>query len=137
VTAMPGPILSRRMSNLAQKDAPERVIVNLGGDAKWRCQIRIRKIFLNSASLASERNHPYLGRKNEGGSLMQRAFHRFRDRFRRRLAAITASVSKLFAFIAPTAPGFASQRMCPFCGLITSRSKNSCLECGKSLAPAR
>jgi hypothetical protein len=68
---------------------------------------------------------------------MQRAFHRFRDRCRRRLAAIAASISKLFAFITPTAPGFASQRMCPFCGLITSRSKNSCLECGKSLAPAR
>ena len=28
---------------------------------------------------------------------------------------------------------FGSQRMCPFCGLITSRSKSSCLECGKSL----
>jgi hypothetical protein len=62
VTAMPGPILSRRMSNLAQKDAPQPVIVNLGGDAKCRCQIRIRKNFLNRASLASERNHPYLGR---------------------------------------------------------------------------
>jgi hypothetical protein len=67
---------------------------------------------------------------------MQRAFHRLHDRFRRRRASITASVSKLFASITPIAPGFASQRMCPFCGLITSRSKNSCLECGKSLAPA-
>ena len=27
---------------------------------------------------------------------------------------------------------YGSQRMCPFCGLITSRSKSSCLECGKS-----
>src|SRR5579863_67768 len=26
-----------------------------------------------------------------------------------------------------------SQRMCPFCGLITARSKAFCLECGKSL----
>ena len=67
---------------------------------------------------------------------MQRALHRFRDRFRRRVASITATVSKLFASITPAPPGFASQRMCPFCGLITSRSKNSCLECGKSLAPA-
>jgi hypothetical protein len=29
--------------------------------------------------------------------------------------------------------GFGSQRMCPSCGLITSRSKEFCLECGKSL----
>lgn len=29
--------------------------------------------------------------------------------------------------------GFRSQRMCPFCGLITSRSKAFCLECGKPL----
>ena len=28
---------------------------------------------------------------------------------------------------------FGSQRMCPFCGLITSRSKPYCLECGKLL----
>jgi hypothetical protein len=28
---------------------------------------------------------------------------------------------------------FRSQRMCPFCGLITSRSKAFCLECGKPL----
>ena len=33
----------------------------------------------------------------------------------------------------PQIAGFGSQRMCPSCGLITSRSKASCLECGKSL----
>jgi hypothetical protein len=131
VTAMPGPILSTQ----DEQSCTERGALTCHRQPWRRCQIR--KNFLNSASLASEPNRPYLGRKNECGSLMQRAFHQFRDRFRRRLAAITASVSKLFAFIAPTAPGFASQRMCPFCGLITSRSKNSCLECGKSLAPAR
>ena len=38
------------------------------------------------------------------------------------------------AFAGP-ARGFAAQRMCPFCGLITSRTKTFCLECGKSLAP--
>jgi predicted amidophosphoribosyltransferase len=27
---------------------------------------------------------------------------------------------------------FAPQRICPFCGLITSRRKAYCLECGKS-----
>jgi hypothetical protein len=67
---------------------------------------------------------------------MQPVLRQFRDRFRRRLATIAASVSKLFASITLPARGFASQRMCPFCGLITSRSKTSCLECGKSLAPA-
>jgi hypothetical protein len=29
--------------------------------------------------------------------------------------------------------GFSPQRMCPFCGLITPRSKSLCLECGKHL----
>jgi hypothetical protein len=31
---------------------------------------------------------------------------------------------------------FASQRMCPFCGLITPRYETCCLECGKALKPA-
>ena len=30
----------------------------------------------------------------------------------------------------PRIAGFRSQRMCPFCGLITSRLKARCLECG-------
>jgi ribosomal protein S27AE len=33
----------------------------------------------------------------------------------------------------PQVAGFRSQRMCPSCGLITSRLKPNCLECGKSL----
>jgi hypothetical protein len=33
----------------------------------------------------------------------------------------------------PQIAGFGSQRMCPSCGLITSRLKAYCLECGKSL----
>jgi len=32
----------------------------------------------------------------------------------------------------PQIAGFGSQRMCPSCGFITSRSKAFCLECGKS-----
>jgi len=31
----------------------------------------------------------------------------------------------------PQITGFQAQRMCPSCGLITSRLKASCLECGK------
>jgi predicted amidophosphoribosyltransferase len=33
----------------------------------------------------------------------------------------------------PQIAGYGSQRMCPSCGLITSRLKACCLECGKSL----
>jgi ribosomal protein S27E len=32
----------------------------------------------------------------------------------------------------PQMAGYASQRMCPACGLITPRSKATCLECGKT-----
>jgi predicted amidophosphoribosyltransferase len=31
---------------------------------------------------------------------------------------------------------FASQRVCPFCGLITPRYEEYCLECGKALKAA-
>jgi hypothetical protein len=31
--------------------------------------------------------------------------------------------------------GYGLQRMCPSCGLITSRLKAVCLECGQSLTP--
>ena len=33
----------------------------------------------------------------------------------------------------PQVAGFGSQTMCPSCGLITSRLKACCLECGMSL----
>ena len=33
----------------------------------------------------------------------------------------------------PQMAGYGSQRMCPSCGLITSRLKTCCLECGNSL----
>ena len=36
----------------------------------------------------------------------------------------------------PQIAGYGSQTMCPSCGLITSRSKACCLECGKSLKDA-
>lgn len=35
--------------------------------------------------------------------------------------------------LAPEVTGLRSQRMCPSCGLITSRLKANCLECGKPL----
>ena len=33
----------------------------------------------------------------------------------------------------PRIAGYGTQRMCPSCGLITSRLKACCMECGKSL----
>ena len=33
--------------------------------------------------------------------------------------------------VKPQVAGYGSQRMCPSCGLITSRLKANCLECGK------
>ena len=33
----------------------------------------------------------------------------------------------------PQIARYGTQTMCPFCGLITSRLKQSCMECGKSL----
>jgi len=49
------------------------------------------------------------------------------------LAFIVDSLRKIFGM---NSGDFASQRMCPFCGLITSRRKTCCLECGKALKPA-
>jgi hypothetical protein len=54
----------------------------------------------------------------------------FRNRFRRRLASITSKFREAFA---PQAQPVGTQRMCPFCGLITPRAKRLCLECGKPL----
>jgi hypothetical protein len=36
----------------------------------------------------------------------------------------------------PQMAGYASQRMCPACGLITPRANLACLECGKTLVSA-
>ena len=67
---------------------------------------------------------------------MEPVLRPFRNRLRRRLAFITDWFGKLLAILTPQARYFQSQRMCPFCGLITSRYKTCCLECGKSLKPA-
>jgi hypothetical protein len=60
------------------------------------------------------------------------------------MSAISISFGLLIALFAilllyrmrklkPQIAGLGSQRMCPSCGLITSRLKVCCLECGKSL----
>jgi len=72
---------------------------------------------------------------NREGEPMEPVLVQFRDRVRRRLAFMARWFSKTSAFLAPKRPEVRSQRMCPFCGLITSRRKTFCLECGKSLNP--
>ena len=59
-----------------------------------------------------------------------------RNRFRRRLAFMTDWFTELFATLQPKDRTSESQRMCPFCGLITPRRKACCLECGKSFKVA-
>jgi predicted amidophosphoribosyltransferase len=49
---------------------------------------------------------------------------------------VFAFFPKLLALFRLQSQQFQSQRMCPFCGLITPRAKRFCLECGKSLSPA-
>jgi uncharacterized paraquat-inducible protein A len=53
-------------------------------------------------------------------------------RLRALLAQVTQPLRNLLAAKAHQRE-YGSQRMCPYCGLITPRSKASCLECGKSL----
>jgi hypothetical protein len=67
---------------------------------------------------------------------MEPALRPFGNWLRRRLAFITDLFGKPLRVVAPQAREVRSQRMCPFCGLITPRHKACCLECGKSLAPA-
>ena len=57
-----------------------------------------------------------------------------RNRLRRRLAPVRELLLKVLAILIPQAREVRTQRMCPFCGLVTPRSKRSCLECGKTLA---
>ncbi len=56
-------------------------------------------------------------------------------RLRSLRAYLAASLRKRLG-VTPRDGDFASQRMCPFCGLITPRHRTCCLECGKSLKPA-
>lgn len=58
----------------------------------------------------------------------------YRPSFRRRLASAWESLGALWKIARPQVPEVRSQRMCPFCGLITPRSKRLCLECGKPLS---
>jgi len=52
---------------------------------------------------------------------------------RRRLDLIAYSFARLVALLTPEDRRGSSQRMCPFCGRITSRYQPYCLECGEFL----
>jgi len=58
-----------------------------------------------------------------------------RNQLHRRLASIADFFVKLLAIVTPRSKEVRAQRVCPFCGLITSRHR-TCLECGKSLNAA-
>ena len=64
---------------------------------------------------------------------MEPALRELRDRLRRRLRPAGDLLRKGLAVLTPHLPEVRTQRMCPFCGLVTARSKR-CLECGKTLA---
>jgi predicted amidophosphoribosyltransferase len=64
---------------------------------------------------------------------MEPVFGRFRNRVRRQIHSVFETLGQLLAARRLKNQDFGSQRMCPFCGLITPRSKRLCLECGKSL----
>ena len=66
---------------------------------------------------------------------MDPVLHPFLVGVRTLRAFVAASLRKLFG-MDPRDGDFASQRMCPFCGLITPRYETCCLECGKVLKPA-
>ena len=68
---------------------------------------------------------------------MEPVFRPFCPRFRTLPTFVTPPLRNFKASarcirLKPQIAGFGSQRMCPSCGLITSRSKEFCLECGKS-----
>jgi hypothetical protein len=58
----------------------------------------------------------------------------YRPSLRRRLASAREFLGTLLAIFKPQIQEVRSQRICPFCGLITPQAKRVCLECGKSLS---
>src|ERR1700741_4676754 len=66
---------------------------------------------------------------------MDTVLHPLLVRVRSLRAFIAASLRKMLGMEAHDGD-FASQRMCPFCGLITPRYETCCLECGQALKPA-
>jgi hypothetical protein len=57
----------------------------------------------------------------------------YRPSLRRQFASAWQFAKKLLTLLTPQVQEVRAQRMCPFCGLITARAKQVCLECGKSI----
>jgi hypothetical protein len=66
---------------------------------------------------------------------MTSVLHRLLVRVRSSRALLSAELRKLLGLERHDGD-FASQRICPFCGLITPRYETYCLECRKVLRPA-
>jgi len=49
------------------------------------------------------------------------------------IALFTILLLRRMSKVKPQIAGYGTQRMCPSCGLITSRLRTCCLECGKAL----
>lgn len=84
------------------------------------------------AASPGTRSQPGNGGEFEGRQ-MESDLRRLVSRFRRRMASIADWLGKLRAVFTPQVKEVRSQMMCPFCGLITPRSRRTCLECGKAL----
>jgi hypothetical protein len=77
------------------------------------------------------------GRRRSGrGRQMNRELRSFRNRSRALLASVAHWLGNRSRELRPRAGDFGSLRICPSCGLITSKHKSQCLECGKVLKPA-
>jgi hypothetical protein len=91
-------------------------------------------ILLQVSNLAHNCWRKHVMLEESGVSAMNRFVPRFSARVRTFLGLVSESVRKVLGNTRNE--DFRSQRMCPFCGLITSRRKPCCLECGKWLKPA-
>jgi hypothetical protein len=58
------------------------------------------------------------------------------DRFLKELAVVTDLFFRVITITKTPTQNFGSQRVCPFCNLITLRSGRFCLECGRSFGNA-
>jgi hypothetical protein len=89
------------------------------------------KPFRNESNIAHNDHHErvIVELANRLADNMNPIMHRIQSA----LALITGRLRKILGI---AGGDFASQRMCPFCGLITPRSNTCCLECGKSFKPA-
>jgi len=50
------------------------------------------------------------------------------------MKSVVAFLGKCLGLLRPQTQQVQTQRMCPYCGLITPRFQQSCLECGRLFA---